>query len=233
MIVVSQQVIACENAPSDQWSCTKNSCSRGVYFPLGERRAQQTCWCVRSGQDEWTVAERSNSQALQSTSSSQSVAEAPRFPPAFPPLVFSQTLHQPINAMVYRIPNSTICTACTAQWCHCWHIYICTVYTWAHICLLNMSNCQYNKLPNRMPSLRPYQSACQGTDWYGCWHWDGRCDLLAGAFGTPIFGEMVIGVGNGTIQKSDGGFPLVLHCYYCAISNHPAAICDQMSLMLK
>ena len=44
----------------------------------------------------------------------------------------------------------------------------------------------------------------------------------------PILGEEeVVGVSDGTIRKSDGGFLEALHC------NTSAAICDRMSPTLK
>jgi len=39
----------------------------------------------------------------------------------------------------------------------------------------------------------------------------------------------VVGVSDSTIWMSDGGFLYALHCDYCDISNHSAAICHRIS----
>jgi len=54
------------------------------------------------------------------------------------------------------------------------------------------------------------------------------------AYRTPILGEgEVVGVSDGIIRKSDGGFLEALHYDSCAVCNHSAAICDRMSPTLK
>ena len=48
---------------------------------------------------------------------------------------------------------------------------------------------------------------------------------ILGAHGTPILGEgELIGVSDGIIRKSDGGFLQALHCDRCAICNHSDAL---------
>jgi len=50
----------------------------------------------------------------------------------------------------------------------------------------------------------------------------------------PFWGEgEVVGVSDGTIRNSNGGFLQALHCDRYAICNHSAAICDRRSPTLK